>query len=209
MNPLRIWLFRTAGITVVVLTAGGFWFLTSGDTQTLAWALSDRSSADIYSLPGAYEDQKGRIVRLQDFRGQVSVIGFVFLNCQGTCPLIIKNMKSIRGKAGVQTSPGRVSYRLFLFDAVKPGHEEWRTFFEMHKIQEGDWEVYSTTPDTLMRFADAMSLEYSVVDDKTRAYMHTNLIAVLGMNGKVIGTNFGIKQESDLSAVIREAAAAR
>jgi len=196
---IRLWLLRIFGISGILFTAAAVYYFRSHDISQLAYSLSDAVDTDLYSISGNFADQNGRVLQLKEFRGQVSIAGFVYLNCRSVCPQIVRNMDFLRQKLETQRPGKKVRLLLFLFDREKPDAASSSAFFIRHRIDRTRWDLLWTNPETLKTLTDVFSLEYSVIDETSRSYMHTNLIFVVDADGFTAGSSYGLKDMEDLS----------
>ena len=53
-------------------------------------------SASLFNLTDSWTDRQGKVFRLEDFRGQATVIAMIYTSCPDVCPLIVEDMKVLQ-----------------------------------------------------------------------------------------------------------------
>jgi protein SCO1/2 len=194
-RPGRLLLLRWIGILLIVATVVIIVQTSAGPRpRDFWWNNQYVPDSDIYQLPGQWLNQHGDTLSLADFRGTVSVVTFAFANCEFTCPYLVQELKSLA--AGVGAPRKGLQFVVQLFDNFRAQPEELVTFIRKYELTGPDWQVLTTDPETLRRLADELQVEYKVLDAERYAYLHTNYVAIIDRNGRVVLTDRGFQTES-------------
>jgi protein SCO1/2 len=93
------------------------------------------------------EDANGRPVTLQDLRGKVVVLHFIYTSCPDVCPLHAERMAEIQEM--VNRTPMRELVQFFTI-TTDPEHdtpEVMRDYGSAHGLDPANWVFLTTTPD--------------------------------------------------------------
>ncbi len=195
-NPqTRIWILRIIGFSLFAFTGYIVYSSTQGDRPRNFWSFRKTPQSDIYAVPGKWIDQNGKTVELKDFRGRLSVAAFVYLKCQAVCPVIMSDVRKIE-EAVAQQKKGGPEFLIFLFDDARQNPGDVQEFLKNYKISGASWHILTADAGTLRSMADVFDLKYDVVDQAKLAYAHTNLIAIIGPDGKVRKADYGLTEET-------------
>lgn len=191
----RIWILRIVGVSLFAFSGYIVWSSTQGDRPRNFWSFRKAPQADIYAVPGKWKDQHGKSVEMKDFRGKVSVAAFVYLKCQAVCPVIMSDVRKIE-EAVLQQKKESPEFLIFLFDDARQTPGDVQEFLNNYKITGASWHILTSDSPTLRSMADVFDLKYDVVDQAKLAYAHTNLIAIVGSDGKVMKADYGLTEET-------------
>lgn len=195
-RPLRS---AITGVGVFSLSVILVWAWSSGSLARL-WSFGKKPRTDIYAIPGRWWDQNGATLELKAFRGRVAVAAFVYLKCQAVCPVIMSDVRKIED-ALVRTKNGTLDkespqFLIFLFDDARQSRADVQAFLQNYGITGSSWHILTADPLTLRSLAAPFELQYDVIDETKRVYAHTNLIAIIGSDGKIIQADYGLTEDT-------------
>jgi protein SCO1/2 len=196
---------RITGIAMLLFSMYIIWYSVSGDRPRNFWTIERLPENSVYLLPGNWQDQDNNSLVLSDFAGKVSVVTFVFVNCQFTCPYLVGELKKVESGLPDPDDPD-LQFLIFLFDDIRGDQEAMQDFLQRYEITRPNWRILTGSPEDLNILTDEMDLQYKVIDEEKRAYLHTNFAAVIGKDGMVVKTDRGFQaEESELVDAILEA----
>ncbi len=199
---------RVAGIAMLLFSVYIIWYSVSGERPRSFWTIERLPENSVYLLPGLWLDQDTKAVQLSDFAGKVSVVTFVFVNCQFTCPYLVGELKKVEGGLPDPDNPD-LQFVIFLFDDIRNDPAAMRDFMKRYEITRKNWRILTGSPEDLQILTDEMDLQYKVIDEAKRSYLHTNYAAVIGKDGMVVKTDRGFQaEESEIVDAILEALSA-
>jgi len=134
-----------------------------------------------YDLPGEWRNQDNKAATLASLRGRVRVLTMGFTRCKFACPRILSDMQHI------EKALGKDADQLgFVFLSIDPQFDtpaQMTATIHEHKLNPVHWTFLAAPTDIVQQTAVAMDFKYQLVDG---FFAHSNLIAVLDEDGKVI-----------------------
>lgn len=168
-------MMRTFLLSVLLVT-----FIVSCEPDAL-YDLSD----DTYPL----RDTDSTLVNFPgDYKGDISVISFIFTNCPDVCPVITANMTNIQKE--LQDSSG-VNFIEITFDPERDTPSVLREYKELYGLNE-QFSLLTARPETLNRLLDRLEIVAektfpdSVNHDSSNYSMrHSNTIYLMDESGYI------------------------
>jgi len=185
---------RIIGILLLLLSAYIVWDNNSGDSSKTFWSFRRSSQKDIYSIQGNWINQSGKEVRLNKFRGKVSIISFNFLECNKSCPQLVHDLKLL--DSTIETNKDKLQFLVFLFDDVRNSPIKIKEFIKRHEINNKYWHVLTSNKENLNNLTEELLIKYEVIDKEISSYIHTNYIGIIGSDGKIIKSYYGWQYET-------------
>ena len=138
--------------------------------------------------------QDGKRVNLNELRGKVIAITFIFASCADTCPLLTAKMVGIQNKLGSAFGP---EVR-FLSITVDPEHdtpEILARYAEAYKANSVGWAFLTGTPAEIREVAKRYGIYYK----KTRGgdVDHTFLTSLVDQHGTLRVQYMGVRFNPD------------
>lgn len=143
--------------------------------------LGTGSFTTVYDLPGTWKTQSDEPVKLDHLRGKVRVISMGFTRCEYACPRIFADMQRIETALGPDAD--RVGFTFFSIDPANDTPTAMTAKMKELKMKDSRWSFLSSTPATTQQLAVALNFKFQAVED---FFAHSNLIAVLDAEGKVV-----------------------
>ena len=180
----RTYLTKPVLFALLTLTAGFF----SGCNRPEV--IADLSSLSFHML----DQDSSSVTFPADFKGEITVTGFIYTNCPDVCPIITANMKRMYTDL---EDPSGVQFVLITFDPSRdtpPVLKNYRGMYDLDKnhftLLTGD----STTVDSLMKEMDIVvsRAEKSGVEDANTYFLnHTNRVTLIDQQGRIRGEYIG------------------
>lgn len=134
-----------------------------------------------YDLPGEWRNQDNKAATLASLRGRVRVITMGFTRCKFACPRILSDMQHIEQALGKDAD--RVGFVFLSIDPAFDTPAQMTTTIQQHRMKPVRWTFLTAPEDVVQQAAVALDFKYQLVDG---FFAHSNLIAVLDEDGKVI-----------------------
>ena len=134
-----------------------------------------------YDLPGEWRNQDNKAVTLASLRGRVRVLTMGFTRCKFACPRVLSDMQHIEKELGKDAE--QVGFVFLSIDPQFDTPAQMTTTIHEHKLNPVHWTFLAAPKDIVQQTAVAMDFKYQLVDG---FFAHSNLIAVLDEDGKVI-----------------------
>ena len=143
---------QIARVCVVATLATLFFSLSSvsiaGTTQQDK-AASDAKARDYFTNMEVI-DQDGERLRFYDdvLKDKVVVISFIFTNCEGACPLMTRNLTTIRDMLGGEVGKS-IHFVTLSLDPVRDTPAAMKEFAQTHRADEDGWLFLTGKPDNV------------------------------------------------------------
>ncbi len=146
----------------------------------------------------ALSDAKGRDVTLDDFRGKVIVLNFVYARCKDICPLQSNVVASIQEK--INATPMRDLVQFISIATDTKDAQETRNIMLSYAARFGldplNWLFLyhgSGSADTTIRLAERYGLKFTYTEDGDQ--VHSAVIHLIDKNGVIRARYHGLKFE--------------
>ena len=150
----------------------------------------DRESAASFTLT----DQNGKKVRLEDYKGRLVLINFIYTNCKGTCPPLLLKFKEIqldlKEEFKKQTALISIS-----FDTEKDTPEALKKFAEKQGADPLFWTFLTGSQAEI----DKVLQDYQVAVRKgpDGEFGHINMVVMIDKDGKRRYDFFGYDYQTE------------
>ena len=177
---------------IILLGIGVFWLGTDGFT---AWTAETARRADILRAPRSLpsvtlEDQDGHLFKLQDYRGQLLAVEFIYTRCQTICRVQGMVFKQIRDQIPASMLGRRISLLSISFDPLFDGPPSLKAYGDRYGADGSRWRIARVNDQAeLAELLKAFGIV--VIDDGMGGFEHNAAIHLLGRDGR-------LRQISDL-----------
>ena len=93
------------------------------------------------------QDAEGRAVSLEDLRGKVVVLHFIYTNCPDVCPLHAERIAEIQKMVNQTPMRELVQFVTITTDPERDTPEVMRQYGSAHGLDPVNWVFLTTTPD--------------------------------------------------------------
>lgn len=142
-------------------------------------------SNDSYNLLNA---DSGQVEFPQDYKGEISVINFIFTNCPDVCPAITANMTNIQ-KELQDTSD--INFIEISFDPERDTPSVLKKYKDLYQLNEqftmltGDTATVNNLLDDLDIVAEKMIVDSLGQDSSNYSMRHSNTIYLMDKDGDI------------------------
>ena len=190
----RLMTLRVLGMTLVLATAGIIWHNQTGRNPKELWEIRNQTGNDLYALGGSWSDHEGTQRSLEEFRGKVSVISFVFTECRTACPVLMGELKQF--ETLLDAPKAGLDFVAFILDDGPLEPRALQAFRQSYGIEKAYWHTLTASKDVLDTLTRELQVRYETRGGETPVFMHTNLIGIIGPDGKVVILDYGWKNET-------------
>ncbi len=99
------------------------------------------NSNSIYQSKSKWETQAGVKSKLLTLRGKPVVVAMVYTSCQGTCPLMMNDLKTIE-KGLSSDDKEKIQFAVFAFDSENDRPKQLRAFAKKHEVNLDHWTFF-------------------------------------------------------------------
>lgn len=193
---------RSVAVTalVTVLGSGVFWWGTDGFTaftaETARWADILRAPRP---LPAAVlEDQDGRVFGLDDYRGRLLAVEFIYTRCTTICTSLGMAFRQIRDRVPAQALGRDVALLSISFDPERDDPPSLKGYGIAHGADGEHWRLARVRDAAQLR-ALLEAFGVVVIADRFGGFEHNAAIHLVGRDGRLV-------EISDLDAPLQFAA---
>ena len=154
----------------------------------------------------ALTTQDGAQLRLQDLRGKVVVVTFVYASCTDTCPILTAKLASLQKPLGADLGT-RVVFLAVTVDPERDTPAALRDYAERHGVRSPGWEFLTGAPAEIQ----AVARRYGVYARRGPGgdVDHTFLTSIVDRRGMLRVQYMGIRFDpgeflTDLRSVLQE-----
>jgi protein SCO1 len=153
--------------------------------------------------------QDSRRLALDDLRGKVVVITFIFTSCADACPLLTAKMAALQDDLGSDFGP-QIFFISITVDPERDTPEVLTRYAQVHGAKLSGWAFLTGTPDEIR----AVARQYGIFYKKQTGgdVDHTFLTSLVDQRGTLRVQYMGIRFDSDeflhdLQSLLKEGAA--
>ena len=178
------------GVAILLATA-----LAGSTPAPLQIAPDDFGTAGDRQGAGFCAARTGRgQVALDEFRGKVVAVTFIFASCSATCPILTAKMATVQDRLGSDFG----SKIAFLSITVDPEHDNsdvLKRYATAFGADPAGWKFLTGSPDSIR----AVEHRYGVFASQTagRELDHTNLISLVDRGGMLRVQYLGVRFDPD------------
>ncbi len=139
----------------------------------------------LYQIQTSWSQFEGKPIRLSAFLGKPVIMTMVYLNCTHSCPMIIAKLKKMEKQIKAK---GFEEYQFVLvsLDFERDRPEKLKKYMKEKNLSSDHWVFLTGKNDEEVReMALVLEINYKKLDDGD--YSHSNVLALLDHQGRVIG----------------------
>ena len=175
-----------ATVLVAILGIGALWHSTDGFAAFTAEAAR---RAEILRSPrpvpaAVLEDQDGRTFRLQDYRGKLLAVEFIYTRCTTICRSLGMAFKQIRDEVPQAMLGSDFALLSISFDPERDDTASLRAYGDAHGADSRHWRIAKArNAGDLQELLDAFGIV--VIPDGLGGFEHNAAIHLLNRDGKL------------------------
>ena len=155
----------------------------------------------LYQLRAIWTTDDDRRISLAQLGGRVEILVLMFTECQGTCPVLVKQLQMFA--AGMPRDVARDAH--FVLVSIDNEHdttEQLRRYRQAMRLPPERWTLLTGEGDDVRELAAVLGFNYDAVEPER--FVHSNLITVLSPLGEIVHQQAGVGGEMGaLVAAIR------
>ncbi|MBP8924957.1 MAG: SCO family protein [Pseudomonadales bacterium] len=172
---------------VTVLGTGAWWWGTDGFS---AFTAESARRVDILRAPrplpnAVLEDQDGHLFRLQDLRGRLLAVEFIYTRCATVCRSLGDAFRQIRDRVPPETLGHDVVLLSISFDPERDDPASLKAYGLSHGADGTNWRV-ARVPDAAQLKALLDAFGIVAIADGLGGFEHNAAIHLVGRDGKLI-----------------------
>ncbi|MCK9988806.1 MAG: protein SCO1 [Azoarcus sp.] len=180
---------RSVAVTalVTVLGSGAFWWGTDGFT---AFTAETARRADILRAPrplpaAVLEDQDGRVFSLDDYRGRLLAVEFIYTRCTTICNSLGMAFRQIRDRVPAEALGRDVALLSISFDPERDDPASLKAYGIAHGADGEHWRLARVRDAAQLR-ALLEAFGVVVIADRFGGFEHNAAIHLVGRDGRLV-----------------------
>jgi protein SCO1/2 len=159
--------------------------------STVPVAQASGAGESIYLSKGKWTHHTGRVLSLEELKGEPRVLTMIFTRCPSACPVIVNDLKRVRTALGADAKK-RVRYTLFSFDSKGDTPEVLREFAKKMKIEDSQWDLFVANEEDTRELAALLGVQYKQIP--SGEFVHSNVIVAVDSEGRVLAQVDGLSK---------------
>ncbi len=140
------------------------------------------------------EDADGRSVSLDDFRGKVVVLDFIYASCREACPVQSDLVASIQEAVNATPMRDTVQFISITTDPERDTPDVLKSYGTVHGLDPANWVFLTSGPDrptATRELGERYGLKFTRTEDGD--FIHALVTHVIDKNGILRGRFHGLK----------------
>lgn len=154
----------------------------------------------IYQLTSNWQLEDAQQIPLAQLAGKTQVIAFVYSHCTSICPVIVEDLKKIEKKLS-NNAKQNTQFLLVTLDPQADSPLTRQSFMRQHKLDNKYWHFIGSNDADTRELAMLLNIRYRREGDEI---VHSNLVAVVSCDGKVIYQGTAAKEMEQLVRIISQ-----
>lgn len=154
---------------------------------------SPPSASSFYLVESRWEDQGGKALTLDEFRGRPVVLAMFYASCTVACPILAENVRRIERAAHDARLDPPPRYVLVTFEPDHDSSALLRRYAESHGLDPARWSLLRGDADDTRELAVLLGVRYKRNSDGS--FSHSNLITLLNGAGEAVHRHEGLRFE--------------
>ena len=140
-------------------------------------------TASLYQMHEKLQDQDGKAIDLDVYRGKKVLVTMFYGSCPATCPLIIDTLRAIERKVQPAQSAG-LRVLLVSLDSERDTPAALHDLAQTRRIDTSRWTLAHADAAAVRRIAAALNIQYKKLPDGQ--FSHATIISALDAGGKIV-----------------------
>jgi protein SCO1/2 len=137
----------------------------------------------IYQLNSQWITHEGKKISLSDLSGVPLIASMVFLGCQYSCPITIRDMREVENKVLRKNKKAQFRMVLISIDPETDTPEQMMKYIQAHSLDPKRWLIITSTPENIRELAAVLGFSYR--PDEAMKFAHSMLTWIFNTNGVV------------------------
>lgn len=155
----------------------------------------------LYHLDADWTDHRGGDLQLADLRGHPVIVTMIYASCETACPILVRDVSRI---FDALPADARDATRVLVvsFDPERDAPDRLAAYVADHELEHPQWRFAVGRPHATRALAALLGVRYRAAGDGM--FSHTNLIGVLGPDGRIVhrAEGLGLPVETTVEAVV-------
>lgn len=138
----------------------------------------------IYQVAATLTDQDGHAFKLEQRRGQPTLISMFYNTCKFVCPMLIDTMELTQQGLTPQER-SQLNMMLITFDPARDDIKALKAISEARVLDTRQWTLARTDATSVRKIAATLGIQYRLLADGE--YNHTTVLVLLDADGRIVG----------------------
>lgn len=143
----------------------------------------DSSAGSIFELDSLWKTQDGKKINLSELSDSAIIASMVFLRCQYSCPITLRDLKQVEDEILKVPKPKRGKYK-FVLISIDPENDqpsEMLKYMRSNNLDPNHWIIMTSKPDNIRELAAVLGFSYR--KDDAMEFAHSMLTWVFDHKG--------------------------
>lgn len=148
----------------------------------------DVEANSIFVLNSKWQNQDGKELQLEDFKGKNLVVVLIFTSCQTACPLLVADMKRVEAKIDKKVLKN-TNLVLVSIDPENDTPEVLKKYAEREGIAREPYTLLRGDLESTRVLANVLAVKYKQITPII--FSHSNIISIFDRNGVMVAQEEG------------------
>jgi protein SCO1/2 len=149
--------------------------------------------SSVYQLHSQWTDQNNVTRSFSQLAGRPRLIAMVFTRCPSACPLLVRDIKSLKTDLPVE---------LFSFDSEGETPATLKDFVRKYGIDDPRWTAHTSSAANVAELAAALGVKYKKISQGS--FIHANIIVLVNSQGEIVAKQEGFDANADFLKALNQ-----
>lgn len=143
----------------------------------------------LYQLDDAWQTQKGKELKLEEFAGKPTVITMIFTHCEYACPMMVSDLKAVESQFTAEER-NKFQFVLVSFDHIRDTPERLATYAAAQKLGD-NWTLLHGSADQIKELGVLLNISFEQLENMQ--FAHANHKTILDKTGTIVYSIEGLE----------------
>ncbi|OUR92311.1 SCO family protein [Flavobacteriales bacterium 34_180_T64] len=147
------------------------------------------SDESIFNLTTNWNTEEGKVIQLEDLKGETLVMVMIYTTCKAACPRLVADMRNIEAqipKANLED----LNFVLVSIDPETDTPKRLKAFAKENFMDGEQWTFLQGTVSGVREFANVLAVKYKQISPLD--FSHSNIISVFNSKGELMHQQEGL-----------------
>ena len=153
--------------------------------------LNDNEISDesIFNLTTNWNTEEGKVIQLEDLKGETLVMVMIYTTCKAACPRLVADMRNIEAQIP-KSNLEDLNFVLISIDPETDTPKRLKAFAKENLMDGEQWTFLQGTESGVREFANVLAVKYKEISPLD--FSHSNIISVFNSKGELMHQQEGL-----------------